>query len=338
MPVVASLANASAGGFGFAKPKGFPYLWVVGASGGSGNYYFLTSSSTTAATGTWTARTSSFATNPIYAVASNGKDLYVAVGDAGTLATSPDGITWTQRTSSFGTTQINDVAYGSDGYWVAVGSAGKLATSTDGITWTQRTSGTSNSIDSVAYGASLWVYGAASGVMRTATDPTGTWTSRTSTITGTIGYVYYWPDKSIWCAGRDTSGTVGALASSTNGTTWTARDSAFSNPNIGIASNSTDMVTGWYDFLTSKYKVQSTEDGTSWSQTVGGSTGSSGGLYSFSSDDLDTLLMNTGSAFTSTNASTWTDRGAISADISGETAYAGIALPMCHSSGLPSIR
>lgn len=341
MPVVASLANASAGSFGFAKPKGFPYLWVLTGQDASNNYYFLTSSSTTGATGTWTARTSSFGANYIYSAASNGKNLYVAVGTAGTLATSPDGITWTQRTSSFGTTAITSVAYGSDGYWVAVGDAGKLATSTDGITWTQRTSGTTNNINVVAYGASLWIYGAnVSGIMRTATDPTGTWTSRTSTISSGIEYVYYWPEKSIWAAGSENVST-GALASSTNGTTWTARNSAFDNAEAGAASNSNYMVSGWYDFFNAKYKVQRSNDGQVWTQTVGGSTGSNGVLYSFSSDNFGTLAMVAGSNinfFTSTDGSTWTDRGTISASVSGNTVIPSLSGCFCHSSGLPSIR
>lgn len=341
MPVVASLANASAGGFGFNKPQGgLEYLWLTTGQDTGNNYYFLTSSSTTGATGTWTARTSSFGTNFIFDVASNGKNLYVAVGTAGTLATSPDGITWTQRTSSFGTSTITNVAYGSDGYWVAVGDAGKLATSTDGITWTQRTSGITSNINVVAYGASLWIYGgSSSGTMRTATDPTGTWTSRTSTISDGIEYVYYWPEQLTWVAGAET-GTTGALASSTNGTTWTARNSAISDAGIGVASNSTNMVTGWYDLFSGKYKVQKSTNGTSWTQTVGGSTGSNGILYSFSSDNLGTLAMiaGGGNAFTSTDGSTWTDRGAISASVSGETIYPSFPALLFHSSGLPSIR
>ena len=37
--------------------------------------------------------------------------LWVATGDSGKLATSPDGVTWTQQTSSFGTTIIYAVAH-----------------------------------------------------------------------------------------------------------------------------------------------------------------------------------------------------------------------------------
>ena len=36
---------------------------------------------------------------------------WVAAGQSGKLATSPDGVTWTQRTSGFGTSIIQAVAH-----------------------------------------------------------------------------------------------------------------------------------------------------------------------------------------------------------------------------------
>ena len=38
--------------------------------------------------------------------------LWVAAGQSGKLATSPDGVTWTQQTSGFGTSVIYAVAHG----------------------------------------------------------------------------------------------------------------------------------------------------------------------------------------------------------------------------------
>jgi len=114
----------------------------------------------------WTQRTSSFGTNAINGV-TYGNGLYVAVGDSGQLATSPDGINWTQRTSSFGTTAIYGVTYGND-LFVAVGASGQLATSPDGINWTQRTSsfGATN-IYGVTYGNDLFVAVGVSGKLAT---------------------------------------------------------------------------------------------------------------------------------------------------------------------------
>ena len=77
---------------------------------------------------TWETQTSGFGTTSIRGV-TYGDGLYVAVGNDGTLTTSPDGITWTTRTSGFGATTIYGVTYG-DGLYVAVGDSGTLITST----------------------------------------------------------------------------------------------------------------------------------------------------------------------------------------------------------------
>ena len=84
-----------------------------------------------------------------------GNGLFVAVGDTGTILTSPDGITWTQRTS--GTRRcFRNVAYGNSLY-VAVGDTGTILTSPDGITWTQRTSGSTYDLWGITYGNNQFV-------------------------------------------------------------------------------------------------------------------------------------------------------------------------------------
>jgi hypothetical protein len=62
--------------------------------------------------------------------------LFVAVGAAGTIITSPNGTTWTLRTS--GTTQnLNSVMFSTrDNLWYAAGNGGVLLYSPDAITWT----------------------------------------------------------------------------------------------------------------------------------------------------------------------------------------------------------
>ena len=53
--------------------------------------------------------------------------LFVAAGDQGALASSPDGVTWTTRTSGT-TVTLHDVTHG-DGRYVAVGQGGKILVS-----------------------------------------------------------------------------------------------------------------------------------------------------------------------------------------------------------------
>ena len=75
---------------------------------------------------------------------------FVAVGAAGTILTSPDGIAWTSRTS--GTTSfLSGVTFGA-GKHVVVGDNGTVLTSPDAINWSPQSSGTSAFLQNVAAG------------------------------------------------------------------------------------------------------------------------------------------------------------------------------------------
>lgn len=308
---------------------GLPYQWV--AVGQNGELY----TSTTTDGSSWTSQTSSFSSTNIYGVASDGVSQYVAVGASGKLATSPDGVTWTQRTSSFSGDTILGITYG-NGYWVAVGNSGKVATSTDGITWTQRTSGTPNAIISVAYGDGLFALGANAGYLATATDPTSTWTSRTSTF-ARASYLYYAPDQAIWVGWGD-SGTTGAFASSTDGITWTSRNSPVSlqvpteTIRGGFSSTASVIAFGTtVNYLGPTCDVLSSINGTSWTNRTPGTA--SDRITGMAVDDAGNFIVCSdvvgGSFQSSTDGTTWTDQGGITGK-----AFIGI----CHSSGTPSIR
>jgi hypothetical protein len=117
-------------------------------------------------------------TNALYAVTySSADDLFVAVGNAGTVITSPDGTTWTTRTSGTAN-QLNAVTYSSaNDLFVAVDASGIVITSPDGTTWTTRTSGTTNALSAVTYSSAddLFVAAGGGGVVLTSPDGT-TWT------------------------------------------------------------------------------------------------------------------------------------------------------------------
>ena len=71
-------------------------------------------------------------------------ELFVSVGDNGTILTSSDGTSWDNRTS--GTSErLMGVTYG-NGLSVTVGDNGTILTSTDGTSWTLRASGTTNTL------------------------------------------------------------------------------------------------------------------------------------------------------------------------------------------------
>lgn len=301
-----------------------PYQWV--AVGDSGNLW--TSTSTTAASGTWTSRTSSFGTDSINAAATD-RSLWVAVGLSGKLATSPDGITWTQRTSSFGTSNIFNVAFG-NGIWVAVGDAGKIATSTDAITWTQRTSGTTDPLQGLAYGNGTWFthkQALANGL--SATNPTGTWTARTTTcIASGNRSLAYDPTDAIWVAGCD-SGASNQLASSPDAITWTARNSGVAS--LGLACQFAASPTVWVNAQTTvliplEFDVASSTDGITWTnRTPASAAGSPNGIAT-DTNNLFAILLSTGRIETTSDGTTYTDRGSITTGIT----FRSIA----HSSGV----
>lgn len=62
--------------------------------------------------------------------------LYVAVGQAGTILTSPDGATWTSRAGVNAAHNVLGVAYGA-GKFIAITDAQTIVTSPDGVTWTE---------------------------------------------------------------------------------------------------------------------------------------------------------------------------------------------------------
>lgn len=303
-----------------AGAGGLPYQWVaVGAAGA-----LATSTSTTLAS--WTSRTSGFGTSSIDGVASNGGSLYCIVGDAGKIATSPDGITWTLRTSGTAA-NLRCVAY-ANGYWVVGDVAGGIRTSPDGITWTFEGtvfSSTSVVCGGVAYGNGIWVAGGSNGEIRTATDPTGTWTARTSAITRISAYdsVYY-----SNFAGRFYTGAVAGatlqVQTSTDGITWTAG----SLPTAIIAArgcsftSNASIVACCYNYNTTSGQTDiATTTATTWTDRTNAASG----------DNPSGAVDGTGRmAFTAANTTQYSDNGTT---WTAGAAPGFTALGLCHSSG-----
>jgi hypothetical protein len=251
-------ASAQADGVQWATVSQYALPSQTGNSG-----KFLTTNGTAESWGTvaqpltWTSRLASTG-NAFTAVASNGSNIHVAVGEAGQLYSSSDGVTWTSRTSQFGTTNIRDVHFG-NGLFVAVGELGKISTSTDGTTWTARTSNMgTNLIINVIYANSLWVaVGSGGGTTNTggiiySTDGL-TWTRKSQSITvGTDYRCVIW-NGTNWVVGASIS-TNNTLYAATPGGTWTALIYAGGNTMDGLWQNgSTTIVNNanaWY-FTTS---------------------------------------------------------------------------------------
>ncbi len=74
-------------------------------------------------------------------------NVFVALGAAGTVLTSSDGLTWTLR-SPMSVNTMNAVAF--SGQFVAVGNASSIYTSADGVTWQAQVSGSVNDLTALA--------------------------------------------------------------------------------------------------------------------------------------------------------------------------------------------
>ncbi len=129
-------------------------------------------------------------TNNLWSVAHGGSPTaqWVAVGEQGTILTSPDGINWTKRPSGFPTRWLVSVGYGA-GVWIAVGEGGLVLTSPDAVVWTPRTSGTTARLNGIAYGGGRWIAVAESGELFTSTDSV-TWTKLSPSTDRLRGLLY----------------------------------------------------------------------------------------------------------------------------------------------------
>ncbi len=152
--------------------------------------------------------------------------LFVIVGDAGKIATSPDGVTWTARTS--GTSQFLYSVRLVNGVLMAVGSNGTILSSTDGINWTARTSGVTAILYDVTYGAGLYVVVGGGGVILTSAN-LSTWTPRTSGTSQDLSAVTYSTSGFLAVGGSgtariSTAGTSWAASITSTSTTFTSAD------------------------------------------------------------------------------------------------------------------
>ena len=154
-----------------------------------------------------------------------GNGTFVAVGDHGTIITSPNAEQWTVRNS--GTIKaLLGVTYG-NGTFVAVGELGTVLTSSNGINWTVRNSGVLNDLDRVTYGNGIFV---AVGILGAVlTSPNGIdWTTRNSGTNSHLRSLIY--NEGIFVA----VGNDGTILTSPNGEEWTVRDSDITQTLQGI--------------------------------------------------------------------------------------------------------
>lgn len=145
-------------------------------------------------------------------------DIYIAVGDDGTLLRSVSGIIWTEVDSTVDTALYRTAAGG--GTYVATGAAnvsgGVILHSTDAETWTTVTSPTPNFVDALIYADGRYMAVDGSGAVMTSPDGSE-WTLGS----GNVGFV----QVRALAYGNDSyvaAGASGSMSYSTNGTDWSS--------------------------------------------------------------------------------------------------------------------
>lgn len=200
---------------------------------------------------TWTARASN-SPESLRGVAFGG-GLFVAVGDAGMIITSPDAVTWTPVTSGTGN-DLRAIAYGPGGFVATkINISLPYLTSSNGITWTARgavfpdsSPAFTNAYDCIASSGSRFVAcGPNLNNVTTSTDGVNFRVPVDASILEVPGYpgnilglTYSGSGGFIGC------GASGRIATSADGNAWTVRiNTGDTNDNLrGIAANGSIVV------------------------------------------------------------------------------------------------
>lgn len=183
---------------------------------------------------------------------------FVGVGDSSSVATSPDGVTWTVRNS--GGNGLNSVAYNGSNLLVAVGLAGRIITSSDGMAWTGRTGASSQSQEKVIWAGNQFISIASSNIQ---TSVNGiSWTLRTVPVTGILLQDIIWTGSLLVVVGNS-----GTILTSSDGISWTSRNSGTSVTLRNIEWSGSEFVV-----VGNSGTILSSTDGITWTINNSGTT------------------------------------------------------------------
>ena len=184
-----------------------------------------------------------------------GAGLFVVVGGAGAIATSPDSTTWTSRTSGVSANLSHVIFAG--GKFVAVGQASGtipvVLTSPDGITWTLRTSGLptdSSSARWAAYMGTTYVISTDT-VVYTSSDAITWATAGAVTLANTAYQRVCAVGSTLYCTAVNSP-----VYSSTDGVNWAA--------GAGVAKGGTINAFGTELYVSQYGLAKSTDSGATW--------------------------------------------------------------------------
>jgi photosystem II stability/assembly factor-like uncharacterized protein len=181
---------------------------------------------------------------------------FIAVGEKGSIFTSPNGATWTPRIS--GTmSYLHDVHY-ANGQYVVVGENGRILTSPNSVAWTPHNTATTNYWKDITYANGLYVavgyYYPGGTRARIATSPDAvSWTYRVVGSTGPAEAIAFADGKFVVSADN------GYIHTSTNGINWEIPQ----QPNTSwlkdiVRAGDTFVTVGWFG------TIQTSTNGSAW--------------------------------------------------------------------------
>lgn len=204
-----------------------------------------------------------------------GNGLFVAVGEAGTFLTSPDGKTWTDRGAGERTGgNLAEVAHDS-GLFVAVGGGdtnAAIVTSPDGFVWTRRDPGVPvTMLYGLCHGQDQFVAVGSSG--RILTSPDGVqWRSRPSGTTLDLHHVAFGGGTFVAC-GANGAFTQRTILTSTNGSNWTVRLTESGPPFEACAYGD-----GQFVMVGGNGTIRTSTNGIQWTPRTSGTTETLSGI------------------------------------------------------------
>jgi len=182
--------------------------------------------------------------------------LFVAVGHAGAILTSTNGLDWMDRSIS-PSNELHAIAW-SD-VFVAVGKDGAILTSADGVIWTNQNSETVASLKSVIHAQGLHVIVGGGGTILTSTD-TLNWTNQVSGVDETLNAITY--ADGLFVAVGDGKRTNGVIVVSTNGLEWIGASSGTGKNLRGVTHGD-----GLFVAVGNDGTILTSRDGTIWTNT-----------------------------------------------------------------------
>ena len=207
------------------------------------------------------------------------------------------GVTWTPHDMhSFYTMQ--DIAW-SGKQFVAVAQQGKVYTSPDGIAWSNPTSGTILDLNGVAWSGQKFAVVGRGGTILTSTDG-ATWDIKSSGTTSLLNAITWSGSKFV------AVGDSGTIVTSPDGATWTVVSTGTQYPFNGVAYGNGKFVAVPY-----KGASYSSPDGVTWTPGTQNPVSPWAALNAVAYGNglfVAVSSSSTGSIFTSSDGSTWTER------------------------------